>query len=63
MEIGLCHPPVGLNLYVASGIAKMGITELTLAVLPWLLTMICFLVVITYWPGLTLFLPRLLGMA
>ena len=63
MEIGLCHPPVGLNLYVASGIAKMGITELTMAVLPWLFTMICFLVVITYWPGLTLFLPRLLGVA
>ncbi len=63
MEIGLCHPPVGLNLYVASGIAKMGITELTLAVLPWLLTMIGFLLVITYWPGLTLFLPRLLGMS
>ena len=33
MEVGLCHPPVGLNLYVASGIAKMGITELTIAVL------------------------------
>ncbi len=62
MEIGLCHPPVGLNLYVASGIAKMGITELTVAVLPWLLTMLGFLVVITYWPGLTLFLPHLLGM-
>ena len=28
MEVGLCHPPVGLNLYVASGITKMGITEL-----------------------------------
>src|SRR5438552_3202265 len=36
MEVGLCHPPVGLNLYVASGIARMGITELTIAVLPWL---------------------------
>ncbi len=62
MEIGLCHPPVGLNLYVASGIAKMGISELTVAVLPWLLTMLGFLVIITYWPGLTLFLPHLLGM-
>lgn len=62
MEIGLCHPPVGLNLYVASGIAKMGISDLTMAVLPWLLTMLCFLVVITFWPGLTLFLPHLLGM-
>jgi C4-dicarboxylate transporter, DctM subunit len=62
MEVGLCHPPVGLNLYVASGIAKMGITELTVAVWPWLLTMLVFLVVVTYWPELTLFLPRLLGM-
>lgn len=63
MEVGLCHPPVGLNLYVASGITKMGITELTVAVWPWLLTMLGFLLVVTYWPGLSLALPRLLGMA
>ena len=62
MEVGLCHPPVGLNLYVASGITKLGITELTVAVLPWLLTMLAFLVLVTYWPELTLFLPRHLGM-
>ncbi|WP_315834893.1 TRAP transporter large permease subunit [Bradyrhizobium prioriisuperbiae] len=62
MEVGMCHPPVGLNLYVASGIAKMGITELTIAVWPWLLTMLGFLVVVTYVPELSLWLPRLLGM-
>ncbi len=62
MEVGLCHPPVGLNLYVASGIAKMGITELTIAVWPWLLTMLVFLVIITYVPWISLILPRLLGM-
>jgi C4-dicarboxylate transporter DctM subunit len=62
MEVGLCHPPVGLNLYVASGIAKMGITELTVAVWPWLLTMLVFLGVVTYWPGLSLWLPNVLGM-
>ncbi len=62
MEVGLCHPPVGLNLYVASMIAGMRITDLAVAVLPWLLTMLVFLVIVTYWPGLTLFLPRLLGM-
>ena len=62
MEVGLCHPPVGLNLYVASGIAKMGITELTVAVWPWLLTMLVFLGVVTYWPGLSLWLPTVLGM-
>jgi len=60
MEVGLCHPPVGLNLYVASGITKMGITELTVAVWPWLLTMICFLVLVTFWPGLSLWLPHLM---
>jgi C4-dicarboxylate transporter DctM subunit len=62
MEVGLCHPPVGLNLYVASGITKMGITELTVAVWPWLLTMLVFLVIATYWPGLSLWLPKVMGM-
>src|ERR1700692_2968490 len=62
MEVGLCHPPVGLNLYVASGIAKMGITELTIAVWPWLLTMLGFLFVVTYVPEISLWLPRALGM-
>ena len=62
MEVGMCHPPVGLNLYVASGIAKMGITELTIAVWPWLLTMLIFLGVVTYVPEISLWLPRVLGM-
>ncbi len=62
MEVGMCHPPVGLNLYVASGITKMGITELTVAVWPWLLSMLAFLVVVTYWPALSLWFPRMLGM-
>ena len=62
MEVGLCHPPVGLNLYVASMIAGMRITDLAMAVMPWLLTMLVFLVIVTYWPGLTLWLPHVLGM-
>jgi C4-dicarboxylate transporter DctM subunit len=62
MEVGMCHPPVGLNLYVASGIAKMGITELTVAVWPWLLTMLIFLGLVTYIPEISLWLPRALGM-
>ena len=60
MEVGMCHPPVGLNLYVASGITKMGITELTVAVMPWLLTMLGFLALVTYWPTLSLWLPNLI---
>jgi C4-dicarboxylate transporter DctM subunit len=62
MEVGLCHPPVGLNLYVASGISRVGITQLTKAVIPWLVTMLIFLVIVTYWPWLTLVLPRAMGM-
>ena len=62
MEVGMCHPPVGLNLYVASGITKMGITELTIATWPWLVTMLVFLVIVTYWPPLSLWLPQKLGM-
>jgi C4-dicarboxylate transporter DctM subunit len=62
MEVGLCHPPVGLNLYVASGISKLGITEMTKAVMPWLLTLLAFLGIVTYWPWLSLVVPRALGM-
>ena len=60
MEVGMCHPPVGLNLYVASGITKMGISELTVAVMPWLLTMLGFLVVVTYVPEISVWLPNLI---
>lgn len=62
MEIGMCTPPVGLNLFVTSGIAKMGMTEITKATGPWLLTMLVFLVLVTYWPSLSLWLPKTLGM-
>jgi C4-dicarboxylate transporter, DctM subunit len=62
MEVGMCHPPVGLNLYVASGITKMGITELTVAVWPWLLTMLAFMLLVTYVPAISLWLPKLMGL-
>ena len=60
MEVGMCHPPVGLNLYVASGITKMGITELSVAVWPWLLTMLGFLLLVTYVPQISMWLPNLI---
>jgi C4-dicarboxylate transporter DctM subunit len=60
MEVGMCHPPVGLNLYVASGVTKMGISELTVAVLPWLFTMLGFLVLVTFVPQISLWLPNLI---
>jgi len=60
MEIGMITPPVGLNLYVASGIANMGLTEVTKACAPWILVMLAFLLLITYVPIISLWLPNLL---
>jgi C4-dicarboxylate transporter DctM subunit len=62
MEIGMITPPVGLNLYVASGISRMGMSETTVACFPWLVTMLIFLMVVTYWPTLSIWLPQILGM-
>ena len=61
MEIGLCTPPVGLNLYVASSISRLGLTDVTKATFPWLVTGLIFLLLITFVPGLTLWLPKLMG--
>ncbi len=62
MEIGLCTPPVGLNLYVASALSRLGLTEVTRASWPWLLTALVFLMLVTYVPALSLSLPQALGM-
>jgi len=61
MEIGLATPPVGLNLYVASSISRLGLTAVTRATFPWLLTGLAFLLLITFIPEITLWLPRLTG--
>ncbi|MCK9260240.1 MAG: TRAP transporter large permease subunit [Azoarcus sp.] len=62
MEIGMITPPVGLNLFVASGITNAGLTEMSKAVMPWLYTMLVFLMLITYIPSISTFLPTALGM-
>ncbi|WP_290686594.1 MULTISPECIES: TRAP transporter large permease [unclassified Haematobacter] len=61
MEIGLCTPPVGLNLYVGSAISRLGLTAVSVAVVPWLVTALIFLALITYVPAITMMLPNLLG--
>ncbi len=61
MEIGMIHPPVGLNLFVASHLAKMGMTEVSIACLPWVGVMLLYLVLVTYVPEVSLWLPRVLG--
>ncbi len=60
MEIGMVTPPVGLNLFVASGITGMPILKVVQAALPWLMLLLLFLVAVTYIPAISLTLPNLL---
>lgn len=60
MEIGMVTPPVGLNLFVASGVTGMSLMSVVRASWPWLMVLLGFLVVVTYIPEISLFLPNLL---
>ncbi|HET7400668.1 MAG TPA: TRAP transporter large permease, partial [Usitatibacter sp.] len=60
MEIGMVTPPVGLNLFVTSGITGMSVMQVVAAALPWLTVLLVFLVLVTYVPALSLWLPRML---
>ncbi|UCB44868.1 MAG: TRAP transporter large permease [Spirochaetota bacterium] len=61
LMIGLITPPVGLCLYVASGICKLSIERITKAILPFLAVEILVLMLVTYIKPITMFLPRLFG--
>jgi C4-dicarboxylate transporter, DctM subunit len=58
MEVGLVHPPVGLNLYVLSTISDAPVGEVIRGILPFLILLLIVLGIITYVPELTLWLPR-----
>jgi C4-dicarboxylate transporter DctM subunit len=60
LEIGMVTPPVGLNLFVTSGITGMSLMQVVRAALPWLMVLLVFLVIVTYVPAISLFLPELL---
>jgi len=60
MEIGMVTPPVGLNLFVTSGITGMSMMHVVKAALPWLSVLMVFLVIVTYVPQLSLWLPHLM---
>ena len=60
MEIGMVTPPVGLNLFVTSGITGMTIMEVVRAAMPWLSILVIFLVMVTYLPAISMWLPGLL---
>jgi tripartite ATP-independent transporter DctM subunit len=61
LMIGLLHPPLGMVLFVLSRIAKLSIERTTMAILPWLIPLMASLIVITFVPEVTLWLPRTLG--
>ena len=60
MEIGMITPPVGLNLYVASHLSHMGLTEVSKAALPFVGVMLVYLMLITYVPEISMFLVDML---
>lgn len=59
LAIGFCTPPLGVNLFVASGISGVSIEKLSRAILPFFVGMIVLLMLITYVPALSLALPAL----
>jgi C4-dicarboxylate transporter DctM subunit len=61
MEIGMITPPVGLNLFVTSGVAQLPVTAVIRAAVPWLIVLLAALVVVTYVPWVSLVLPTAVG--
>lgn len=60
MEIGMITPPVGLNLFVTAGITGRDLMWVVKACMPWLSLLLIFLILITYVPQISLFLPELI---
>jgi C4-dicarboxylate transporter DctM subunit len=60
MEIGMVTPPVGLNLFVTSGVSEIPVTKVIRAALPWLVVLLAALIIVTYVPWVSLVLPQAL---
>jgi len=61
LMIGLLHPPMGMVLFVLARVAKLSIERTTMAILPWLVPLLVSLVILTYLPEISLWLPRTMG--
>jgi TRAP-type C4-dicarboxylate transport system permease large subunit len=62
LMIGLLTPPVGVVMFVLSRISGLSIERTTMAILPWLAPLLIALLVITFVPALSLWLPTQLGL-
>ena len=60
MEIGMITPPVGLNLFVTAGVAGMSVTNVVKAAAPWVCIMFVFLILVTYVPIISTWLPTVM---
>ena len=62
LMIGLLHPPMGMVLFVLARVAKLSLERTTMAILPWLVPLLASLVILTYVPAISLWLPRQMGL-
>jgi tripartite ATP-independent transporter DctM subunit len=63
LNIALMTPPVGACLFVACGISRLTIEQLSREIFPFIIMVVIALLIVTFVPGISLFLPRLMGMA
>ena len=61
LAIGYCTPPMGVSLYITGAIANKDLVYVSKAVIPFILIQFAVLAIITYTPGITLWLPRVMG--
>lgn len=61
LAIGMVTPPVGVNLYVACGVSKISLAEISKSVIPYIIASVIVLLLITYIPQIILFLPNVMG--
>ena len=61
LMIGLLHPPMGMVLFVLARVANLSVERTTMAILPWLVPLIGSLILITYVPSISLWLPRVMA--
>jgi TRAP-type C4-dicarboxylate transport system permease large subunit len=59
LMIGLLHPPMGMVLFVLARVANLSIEKTTMAILPWLIPLLLSLIIITYVPSISLWLPHI----
>jgi TRAP-type C4-dicarboxylate transport system permease large subunit len=59
LMIGLLHPPMGIVLFVLARVANLSFERTTMAILPWLVPLLACLLLLTYVPRISLWLPRM----